>query len=185
MKNAKKVYFSYQKFKKFEILAGRFLRTPPTEIRKNSQEYQGPIDASNKPCLINLSRMPQGGVTGSTPVWHCFYGVFLLVRVVLLAINLDKIIHIEPVRAYAYANSILNLVNTVIAIICLIGIAYHHKPSREHIISDRRTVWDEEDDLIQVGSYTINNFPSFQDLKKSTEFNLSIHVALLRLNWNH
>ena len=88
-------------------------------------------------------------------IWHCFYGVFLLVRVVLLAINLDKIIHIEPVRAYAYANSILNLVNTVIAIVCLIGIAYHHKPSREHITADRRTVWDEEDDLIQAGSYHI------------------------------
>ena len=88
-------------------------------------------------------------------IWHCFYGLFLLVRVVLLAINLDKIIHIEPVRAYAYANSILNLVNTVIAIVCLIGIAYHHKPSREHIIADRRTVWDEEDDLIQAGVYHI------------------------------
>ena len=75
----------------------------------------------------------------------------MIVRVVLLAINLDKIIHIEPVRAYVYANSILNLLNTVFAIVCLIGIAYHHKPSREHIITDRRTVWDEEDDLIQDG----------------------------------
>ena len=87
-------------------------------------------------------------------IWHCLYGTFFLIRVVLLAINLNKIIHIEPVRAYAYANSILNLVNTTIAIVCLIGIAYHHKPSREHIITDRRTVWDEEDDLIQAGSYT-------------------------------
>ena len=103
----------------------------------------------------------------------------------LLAINLDKIIHIEPVRAYAYANSILNLVNTVIAIVCLIGIAYHHKPSREHIITDRRTVWDEEDDLIQAGSYTIHRFSSFPDLKKPMEFNLTLHVALLRLNRNH
>ena len=91
-------------------------------------------------------------------IWHCFYGAFLLVRVALLAVNLDKIIHIEPVRAYVYANSILNLVNTVIAIVCLIGIAYHHKPSRKHIIDDRRTAWDEEDDLIQA-PVLINNAP--------------------------
>lgn len=90
-------------------------------------------------------------------IWHCFYGVFLLVRVVLLAINLDKIIHLEPLRAYAYANSILNLVNSFIAVVCLIGIAYHHKPSRKHIIADRRTAWDEEDDLIQACFYSEHN----------------------------